>query len=143
MTKPFMATLEGPLASKKNGKVIRISRSGRILGLMENAKVRAVENRLIEQLYLSAAQENRYQGRDAVFPDESLELTVVIDKDLDTTHVTIQKIADKPKGKTGRRRDIQNEIIVVCDALERAKIVNNDNQFARINIIRRINGKVE
>jgi len=133
----FVVTLHGELASKKNGKVIRRDRHGRVLGLIENAKVRKVEARLVGQLTEALTGKPR-----PFFPGQSLELAVTIDKDRDVTHIAVIPISEKPKGKTGRKRDIQNELGVICDALERAGVVANDNQFARIVIARIVQGNI-
>ncbi len=130
----FVVTLTGELASKKNGKLIRKDRRGRILGLIENDTVRRVEANLIAQLLAASPGARR-----PMFDGQSCELSVTIDKDQDITHVAIREIGPRPKGKTGRRRDIQNELGLVCDALERAGIVANDNQFARILVTRIVN----
>ena len=144
MTKsPFAAVLVGPLASKKNGKIVRRDRNGRVLGLIENARVRAAEDSLVQQLMTVTVLHKLDMRAGAVFDGDSLDLVVTIDKDTDTTYVEIQSLGPRPKGKTGRKRDKQNELTLVCDALEKARIVSNDNQFASITVKRIVGGKIQ
>lgn len=138
----FTITLDCEIKSKKNGKIARIQ-GGRFLGMMERPEVRrsqqAVEDRVRRQL------ERNHQHTAGPFyaREVSLELLVSLDKDNGLTHLQVRPIGEIPKkGPNGRRRDIQNELALICDALEKAGLVANDNQIAKITIERVVQGQV-
>lgn len=137
---PFKAALPGELASKKNSQVARFVK-GRFVGMMENRKVVAVQERLVSQLREAMSSSRRPHGPgNPMFPSESCELRVIIDKECNVTSILVIPLCPKPKKRNHRKRDIQNELATVCDALQKAGVVGNDNQFATIIVQRLVEG---
>lgn len=65
------------------------------------------------------------------YPDEEMELRVVYHARSDTIDVTCTPIGPKPKGFSGRARDLHGMLETLADALQKA-IMANDNQIGRI-----------
>ena len=147
MTDAWRCTLDCDVASKKNGKVARFRRGSkcgacgqsRLIGFAENSVSRSSQAEVEHQILRSRAAANR--GTVPVgprFPREvSCELILTLDNDSGMTHVEVRAIGAEPaSGRNGRRRDAQNQLALVCDALERAGILANDNQLASITVQR-------
>jgi Holliday junction resolvase RusA-like endonuclease len=141
----FEVTLTCDIKSKKNNKVARFRR-GRLIGLAENKQVQVSQQNAEHQIKLQRIKDHGVAAMLTTtdFPSTaSLQLEVVFNKDLGTTNIKVLKIGDKPqRGPNGRKRDIQNQLALVCDALEKARVCENDSQFARIIIERVVQEKV-
>jgi len=141
----FEVTLDCEVKSKKNNKVPRFRR-GRLIGLMENAGVRRSQAQVEGQIMLARKKQQGIRpalvGGPVWERKVSLELHVHINRDDGTTKILVRPIGEEPKrGRNGKKRDIQNELALICDALQGAGICENDSQFARIIIERQVQGE--
>lgn len=69
------------------------------------------------------------------FPDQDVELRIVYHARTGTVDVDCEPIRPRPKGFSGRRRDLHGMIETIADALQNA-VYTNDNQVARVVIER-------
>ncbi len=140
---------DGELASKKNAKVPRfggrcpVCGQGRFLGLIEQPKVMKVQTELATSLVRQMTPLGSFGPEDPLYPSESVEVKLTIDRTGKAVELSVSRICEKPKKNNGRRRDIQNELTLVCDALEQAGVIHNDNQVARIEVTRLVGGEVK
>lgn len=135
----FECTLDCEVASKKNGKIPRFH-GGKLVGMIENPRSRKSQ-REVEAQFLTQRAKNKMDATPVYSREVSLQLEVQIDRDTGRTQVRLSPIGLEPtKGKNGRKRDIQNELALLCDAIEKAGLVANDNQIARIVVERIVQG---
>jgi len=73
-------------------------------------------------------------------PDADLRVECVHEVATDRLHVTVHVLGPKPKGKTGRRRDVVNLPELVCDALQ-GVAYRNDSQVSELRVVRVAPGK--
>lgn len=117
-------------ASKKNRqRILRSSRTGR--PFISSSRAARADEEFVRHL---AEQAVSAAGcAEPVFPQQSVELELLVDPFLQTTRVRVRAIADKPiRGASGRRSDLHNALDGLCDALQ-GVVYANDNQVARIN----------
>lgn len=74
------------------------------------------------------------EGR-VLWPDDDLEATFTLHMRSERCSVRVRSIGPRPKGFTGRRRDIANVPEAVLDAMQ-GSVMGNDNQVATL-IVRR------
>lgn len=138
MTLHATFVIDCEVLSKKNGKV-PLFRGGKLVGLMEAPRVQKSQKQVEAQLVEQASRKSMPKWT----RETSLELAIVIDRDTGLTHIRVSPCGEEPKsGRNGRKRDIQNELALLCDALEKAGICENDSQFAKITIERVVQGAV-
>jgi hypothetical protein len=123
-------------ASLKNGQEISWSfRRGRKI-------VRASDMALLDKqaLYLHVASQVPMRLR-PLFGGDSVSLHVTEDTDDGSIEIRVRRLAPRPKGRSGRRRDLHNVFDVVADAAQ-SLLYANDNQIAHVEGIRLVNGEV-
>lgn len=85
----FSVTLDCEVKSKKNGKVARINKAGRFLGLMERSDVRQSQANVEDRIRNKLSQDHKQTEDQPLFHRElSVELWVQIDRDKGLTFVT-------------------------------------------------------
>lgn len=75
------------------------------------------------------------------WPTQSMRLNIRHIVPDDAVEITVSPIRERPKGKTGRKRDIHNIVDIIADALQVSRktgigVVQNDNQFSDVHITR-------
>ena len=123
-------------ASLKNGQEISWShRRGRKI-------VRASDQALLDKqaLYLHIASQIPFSRR-PLFGGDCVALHVTEDTDDGSIEIRVRRLGPRPKGRSGRRRDIHNVFDVVADAGQQL-LYANDNQIAVVEGIRLVNGEI-
>lgn len=118
-----------PPVNKKNRHMIHRRGSRRWIGPTPEA--RESEN----SVHFQADYARRAHG----FPtleDEDVRVEVLHHVQSDTLTVRVEPIGPRPKGKTGRKRDLIGMAETILDALEGA-VYRNDNQVAEL-VLRRV-----
>ena len=92
-------------------------------------KKAAMDAQVALQLALQAAVKG------SLWPSEDVEVQIDLYPLSDAMEVIVRPLREKPKGKSGRRRDIASAIDVTLDAMQKA-IYENDNQVARLVVER-------
>lgn len=116
-------------ASSKNSRML-VTIGGRPRSI-KNAKARASAADVIE----AAANAMRMAAARRI-DDDDVRVTIVYDVESETCAVEVASIGPRPKGRTGRRRDVANLPEVVLDALQ-GIAYGNDNQVADLRVVRR------
>lgn len=130
---PFVLDYDGDITAKKSRKDVSWNGGFHMFEPKKAARSqRALEWAIRAQL----------RGVDVLFPSESVDLRVFTDKSSGHTRIEVVPLGPRPKKFTGRKRDIQNELQTICDALEEAGVVRNDNQIGRIVMERLVGGEV-
>lgn len=70
-----------------------------------------------------------------LYPTEDVAVTITHYARDNEVSITVEKIAERRKGFSGRQRDISNLSEVILDALQHV-VYHNDNQVSRLEIIR-------
>lgn len=71
-----------------------------------------------------------------VFGDDDIEVDIVHLVDVEEIEVRVRSAGPRPKGRTGRKRDLQNLADVVLDAMQ-GVVYANDNAVVGLNMRRR------
>jgi hypothetical protein len=116
-------------ASKKNSQQILRRRSGRRFVRASDQAV--ADEAAVHLLARSAA------GPGVRFGDRDVAVRMVAYPLKQRVEVTVTDAGPKPKGSTGRRRDLHNLAEVILDALQGVAF-ENDNQVARLEMERRL-----
>jgi hypothetical protein len=127
LAEPVTFICEAPASKKNRGSIIKVNGRPMILpnkqALRDEAEIRGI---------LHA----RYGGGEAPrFADHDVEVRVQFEPRLNRCYVTVSPLRPRPKGFTGRRRDLANILEALLDALQ-GPLLANDNQVARIVIER-------
>ena len=121
------------LASKKNrGKVMKW---GNRYGYRPNEKALQQEKALREQL-----QERLGFGKDPHFGDRDVRVSVTYHARREELDVVVEDMGPRPKGFTGRKRDLGNLCEALLDAMQ-GPVIKNDNQVAELRVTRSLEEK--
>lgn len=71
-----------------------------------------------------------------MFEDDELFVTIDWIVALDEVRVSVKSLGPRPKGRTGRQKDVQNIPAIILDALE-GVVYRNDNQVKCL-VVRRV-----
>jgi len=139
-------TMPVPEAKKNRGHIRMVARRdgyGTRPVIAPNRAAAAAENRL--RLELDAFIRRRHNAgrilRDgAVFPSDDVGVSMTFDPATDRIKVRVYSLRTRPKGKTGRRRDLHNILEAVLDGMQtrdtktglKLGLFANDNQVAHI-----------
>jgi Holliday junction resolvase RusA-like endonuclease len=115
------------LRSKKNRRITFI-RNGKVIQ-MPDPKILKEQRDMRDQLSLE------YRGKVAHFADNEVAVHVKYYPRTLETEVCISDMGPRPKKYSGRRRDLQNVLEALLDALQ-GPILINDNQVSRITVER-------
>lgn len=135
-----------PEAKKNRGHIRMVKRSsgyGLRPIIAPNKAAVAFENRL--RLELDAFLRGRLgalqtQKDGALWPSDDVSVAMTYDHNSEVIYVTVSSLRPRPKGKTGRRRDLHNILEAVLDGIQSKETrtglklgaVKNDNQVAHI-----------
>lgn len=126
MAEPVFFTCEAPASKKNRGSIIKVNGRPMILpnkqALRDEAEIRGLLH-------------DRYGGTAPRFADHDVEVEVVFEPRFNRAHVTVKAVRQRPKGFTGRRRDLSNILEALCDALQ-GPLLTNDSQVSKITIER-------
>jgi hypothetical protein len=150
--KSFSMDWPGYVASKKSGQVIRRG-PGRMCPVCKNLTGRpfVAQNKKTEECQRVLADrmgiEKNLLGAlgGPIYPSESLALDIVFTMDADgneENHIELTPIAEKPKGRNGRRQDTINKAELIQDALTKANVIGDDRQIADLHVRRVVEGEL-
>lgn len=74
-----------------------------------------------------------YAAEEPLLADDDVAVQMVHDVAREVVEVTVSRIGPRPKGKTGRKRDVVNIPELVLDALQGLAYAN-DNQVAHLTV---------
>lgn len=114
----FTLTLDGVPPSKKNRMAYgkgRVFKQASVIRYEDMLQVRAME------------------AGSPPFGNDDLDVHIVWNVKYDKTTITVGSLGPPPKGKTGRRRDVQNIPAVVLDALQ-GIVYDDDKQVRRLTV---------
>ena len=126
-------------ASTKNSRILVRGR-GRPMSLPSKAARRSVEQiraaviRVVEEGLAAGLLEARGP---TLFGDDEIAVDVTHNVQDDTVSVKVWSIGPKPKGKTGRKRDLQNLQEGILDTLQ-GILYSNDSQVSWLQMTRSI-----
>ena len=127
MTEHISITVPIP-ASKKNRRRIVTTR-GKIRSIPSEQAV--TSEKQIREAWIEKVGKLQPQ-----WGDEEIALVVIYDVASATVEIQVGPCGEKPKGVTGRRRDVQGFLETICDALE-GLAYKNDNQVSMV-VMRRV-----
>lgn len=120
-------TIPRPVKGKKNQK-FTIWKDGRQIPITRKGAQNDIA--MVTTLAIQAMQESLgLEGTGDV------RATITHRIQSDEVHVLFETIREKPRGKTGRRRDLDNMATTILDACQ-GVVYHNDNQVADLRIIR-------
>lgn len=122
--------------SSKNSRVLTRTRSGGVKSLPNRKAVRAkwLIAGAARQALLSIEEDWPKIGT-AFGPDDDIAVRIEHEVEADLIHVEVESIGPKPKGKTGRGRDVDNFASTVLDALN-GVAYGDDRQVALLQVKR-------
>lgn len=126
-------TIPVPASSKNSRRVFR--HGGRIILAKSAAAV--TSQRQVRDAAASAlvALGITLPPGSTLFGDDDLDVTIEHLVEQDACVVTVQSAGPRPKGRTGRKRDLQNLQEAVLDALQ-GELFDNDNAVVRLTMKR-------
>jgi hypothetical protein len=133
-----------PPAAKNSRNVFRTGptcpvckkRSGQIVSAMNDDAEKAVKTIRMESIAaLKRQAPHAFEAKAPLLPDEDVRLELVHHVASETCSVLVRRVAAKPKGVTGRRRDVVNLPEIVCDALQRVAFAD-DRQITQLQVWR-------
>lgn len=133
---PVQLHTVAPVSKKNRGVILcPYSPQGRTRKLRGHVHLPSDEARMHEeQIAHDACHQVDAIDRPA-FPTQDVRVTVVVSARTNTMAVEVEPIRERPKGFSGRRRDLHSHLDVLFDALERI-VYQNDNQVAEIHVYR-------
>jgi Holliday junction resolvase RusA-like endonuclease len=121
--------------SAKNQKRAGVSRTGRAFQYRPSSVKNATHS--IRAHAMVAAR--NWHGQEALLPDDDVEVRIEhvlgAEEADDIVQVRVYALGPRPKGRTGRRRDVTNIPELVLDALQGIAYAN-DNQVTKLTVER-------
>ena len=124
---PIRFRVAAPDSKKNRGQVVRY---GSRLGFRPNPVALAQEERIREFLTYEL------WGDCPHFGDNDVRVTITHHAREDEVDVLVEDIRPRPKGFSGRRRDLSNIAEVILDAMQ-GPVMKNDNQVVEL-VMRRV-----
>jgi Holliday junction resolvase RusA-like endonuclease len=121
-------------ASTKNSR--RLIRRGRGITSLPSKKA-VVSMRQIRAAALEAAKDHERAEDGTVFGDQDIGVTIKHRVPDDTATVEVWSLGPRPKGKTGRKRDLQNLQEGILDGLQGLAYID-DNQVTMLHMTREL-----
>lgn len=122
---PIEFRLPAPDSKKNRGAVIKVKGH---YSIMPNPVAKKQERALRDHLFLELSLG---LGTDPHFGDHDVRVEVDYVPREDEVLVRVSDIQPRPKGFTGRKRDLANLLEVILDAMQ-GPVYHNDNQVAEI-----------
>ena len=116
-----------PPASKKNRRIIKTT--GKHPLSLPSKEARDSEQE-IRNAFTAATKR-----LDVIWPDQDIAIDVTFFVKENVYEIAVQALGPKPKGKTGRRRDLHGALETICDALNEIAYTD-DRQVAFIKMRR-------
>lgn len=131
--KPISFLIPTP-ASTKNSRRILKAGNGRMIVAKSSKAVQSI--RSIKSAAVQVLQEHGWAGVGTPFGSDDLRVEIEHHVETECVMVTVSSLGPKPtKGRTGRKRDLQNLQEGILDALQ-GLLYDNDNQVTEL-IMRR------
>ena len=133
MTRSFTVTFPfRPSSGKNNLRIFQRKAGPSFIG--HKSSVATEKAALIAYIQQAVARQ-----RWRILEDESVCLEIEHDADTDTVTARVSVLAPKPKGRTGRKRDLHNITDLIADAMQ-GIVFTNDNQVGRVVLARFVGG---
>jgi Holliday junction resolvase RusA-like endonuclease len=134
MLAPVTFTVSVPASTKNRRRLVRTRRGIRSLTSKEGEEsLREVAAAARRALTNSIGMHSLLSH----FGDHSVAMSIVHDVQAETCTVTVRDMGPRPKGKTGRKRDLQNLQEAICDGIQ-GIVIDNDNQIDLLTMERLI-----
>ena len=126
-------TIPVPASTKNSRRLIR--RGKRVMSLP--SKKAEVSMRQIRAAAMEALRHYDVAPGETLFGDHDVGVVIKHDVPSDTAIVEVRSLGPRPKGKTGRKRDLQNLQEGILDGLQGLAYVD-DNQVTMLHMTREL-----